>query len=40
MKTKSFGRYALEATTIIASILFALWVDATWDDFQERQREQ
>lgn len=40
MKTKSLRRYALEATTIIASILFALWVDATWDDYQERQREQ
>ncbi len=40
MKTKNLGRYALEATTIIASILFALWVDATWDDYQERQREQ
>lgn len=40
MKTKSMSRYALEATTIIASILFALWVDATWDDYKEQHREQ
>lgn len=32
-------RHLLEAVTIVASILFALWVDASWDEYQDRQRE-
>lgn len=39
MESRDIKRHALEAITIVASILFALWVDATWDRYQERQRE-
>lgn len=38
MSQSSARRYLLEAITIIASILFALWVDASREDHQDRQR--
>ena len=34
----SFKRIAVEATTIIVSILFAFAIDAYWDSYQQRQR--
>ena len=33
-------RYLAEMAVIIASILLALFFDAAWDDYQDRQREQ